>query len=144
MNLSLAFKECYLTKILNLDTKAIAYLLFHTEEILDSVFIKKKVRVLQSNHCYLVQGLSDKDLAGSYPLLCSLGDLREEEYLIFKGLQGQILFMFYLLWLFLFICLLKQILPPILMCPPGSPIIPRLVLNGLSKVHAEELVCHRS
>lgn len=42
MNLSLAFKECYLAKILNLDTKAIAYLLFHTEEILDSVFIKKK------------------------------------------------------------------------------------------------------
>lgn len=86
MNLSLglyylkfvAFKECCLAKILNLDTKAIAYLLFHTEEILDSVLIKKKkVRVLQSNRCYLVQGLSDKDLAGSYPLLCSLGDLEK-------------------------------------------------------------------
>lgn len=47
MNLSLglyylkfvAFKECCLAKILNLNTKAIAYLLFHTEEILDSVLI---------------------------------------------------------------------------------------------------------
>lgn len=85
MNLSLAlyylkivaFKECCLAKILNLVTKAIVYLLLHTEEILDSVLIQKWIRVLQSNHCYLVQRLSDKDLAGSYPLLCTLGDLEK-------------------------------------------------------------------
>lgn len=35
-----AFKECCLAKIFNLDTKAIAYLLFHPEEFLDSVLIE--------------------------------------------------------------------------------------------------------
>lgn len=144
MNLSLAFKECYLAKILNLDTKAIAYLLFHTEEILDSVFIKKKSKSSPKQPLLFGTRFVRQGFGWFISSSLLIGGLREEEYLIFKGLQGQILFMFYLLWLFLFICLLKQILPPILMCPPGSPIIPRLVLNGLSKVHAEELVCHRS
>lgn len=89
-----AFKECCLAKILNLDTKAFASLLFHIEEILNSVLIQKWVKVLQSNHCYSVQG-SQTRIWLAHILFSAHGGLREEEYLIFKGLQGQIFFVLF-------------------------------------------------